>query len=61
MTPSQKDWLEQHPRYEPVGKPRPGVKFSDCGTLYTDGRFDSLRPMKVVRLEQGCFAVGVRQ
>ena len=61
MTANQKEWMERNPRYEPVGKPRPGVKFSDCGTLYVDGRFDPLQPMKVVCLEEGCFAVGVRQ
>jgi len=61
MTKAQQNWMAAHPQYEPVGRPHPGVKFSSCGTLYADGRFDLLAPMKVVKLEEGCFAVGIRQ
>jgi len=60
MTPVQVAWLEDNPNYEPVGKPRPDVRFVSCGTLYADGRFDPMAPMKVIRIEPGSFGVGIR-
>ena len=59
MTKEQRDWLDRNPGYQSVGKPRAGVTFSQCGTLYADGHFEPLFPMRVVKLEDGSFAVGV--
>lgn len=53
MTQEQQDWLDAHPGYQRVGPPRPGVRFRDCGTLYPDGSFDPMAPMKVARLVAG--------
>jgi hypothetical protein len=61
MTPEQRDWMERHPHYEPVGPPQPGVSFVNCGTLYANGRFEPLQTMKPMKLEEGCFCVGVRK
>lgn len=58
LTEEQKKWLALHPDYTFPGKPRPGARFTDCGTLYADGRFEVMAPMKVVRLEEGCRLVG---
>jgi hypothetical protein len=60
MTDAQRKWLDDHPNYRPVGKPSPGEKFIACGTLYADGRFDLLAPMKVIKIELGSFGVGIR-
>lgn len=60
MTPQQKAWLEANPNYQQVGAPRPGVRFIDCGTLYGDGSFERLAPMKPIVLREGCFGVGIR-
>lgn len=58
-TEAQLGWLAAHPMYEACGAPRPGVRFHECGTLYADGRFELMAPMKPVRLEDGCRLVGV--
>jgi hypothetical protein len=59
MTEAQKQWLADHPQYQPVGRPRPDVRFINSGTLYADGTFDPLAPMKPIRLRDGCFGVGI--
>lgn len=59
MTEAQKAWLEEHRNYVPIVWPRPGVVFHDVGTLYADGRFDPVAPMKPIKLEPGCFGVGI--
>lgn len=58
MTQAQKQWLSENPGYQAIGRPRPGVKFQDAGTLYADGTFEPMAPMKPIRMEQGCFGVG---
>jgi len=58
-TEAQKNWLSQHPEFQPVGPPRPGVSFTICGTLYADGGFEPMAPMQTIRLEQGCVCVGI--
>lgn len=60
MTEAQRAWLEANPNYGPIGPPRPDVQFTGCGTLYADGRFDPLAPMKVIKIEPGSFGVGIR-
>lgn len=59
LTEAQRDWLGAHPQYSLCGKPQPGVSFKECGTLYADGRFDLMAPMKPVKLEDGCVLIGV--
>lgn len=62
-TNEQAEWLARNPNYQSVGTPRLGVLFVDAGTLYPDGRFEKLEPMKVVRLPIGppfAICVGVR-
>lgn len=59
LTQAQTDWLSAHPMYERCGRPRADISFKDCGTLYADGRFDPMAPMKVVKLEEGCILIGV--
>lgn len=63
MTDEQKVWLTANPTHQPVGKPTPGIRFTNCGTLYPDGTFKALRSMEVVRLPIGppyAVCVGVR-
>ena len=60
MTTAQRNWLDAHPNYQAVGRPRQGVQFTSCGTLYADGTFELLAPTKPVMLREGCFAVGIR-
>jgi len=59
LTEAQRGWLNEHSEYVFCGAPRPDASFKDCGTLYADGRFEPMAPMKVVKLEQGCRLVGV--
>lgn len=60
LTQPQIDWLSARPEYCLVGRPRAGAPtFRETGTLYADGRFDPMAPMKVVKLENGCVAVGI--
>lgn len=59
MTNEQRQWLEMNPEFSPVGPPRSGVKFRNCGTLYEDGEFVPMAPLKPIRLAEGCFCVGV--
>jgi hypothetical protein len=42
LTPAQVAWMKEHVGYECVGKPRPGVRFNNCGTLHGDGTFEPL-------------------
>jgi len=60
LTEDQKAWLSKHPDYTPVGPPRPGVRFTECGTLYADGSFVKGEPMKPVQLRPGCICVGIK-
>jgi hypothetical protein len=60
MTDAQRAWLEANPNYQSIGKPFPGVKFVACGTLYADGRFDPMAPMKAIKIEPGSFGVGIK-
>ena len=59
LTENQQAWFDVHPNHRPVGKPRTGVRFADCGTLYADGSFEPMAPMKPVRLRDGCICVGI--
>lgn len=59
LTKAQVEWLIEHPQYCFPGPPRPGPVSKDCGTLYADGRFEPMAPMKAVRLEEGCRLVGI--
>ncbi len=59
LTDAQRGWLAAHPHYCFCGRPRADVRFHECGTLYADGRFEPMAPMKVVKLEDGCRLVGV--
>jgi hypothetical protein len=59
LTDAQRSWMAAHPHYCFPGRPKAGVSYRECGTLYADGRFDPMAPMKVVRLEEGCVLVGV--
>lgn len=59
MTEAQKKWMDDHPQYTAIGWPRPGILFDTAGTLYCDGRFDPIAPMKPIKLEPGCFGVGI--
>lgn len=59
LTQAQRDWMAAHPHYCFPGRPKPGVSYKECGTLYADGRFDPMESMKPVRLEEGCILVGV--
>lgn len=59
LTDAQKEWLGANPYYCLCGKPRAGITFHECGTLYADGRFDKMAPMKSVKLEPGCVLIGV--
>lgn len=59
LTDAQIRWLSARPQYVLCGRPRSGISFKECGTLYADGRLDPMAPMKVVRLEEGCRLVGV--
>jgi hypothetical protein len=59
LTEAQAAWMSAHPEYSFPGRPVHGSPmFADCGTLYVDGRFEPMAPMKVVRLEEGCRLVG---
>ena len=58
-TDAQLSWLGVHPMYCACGKPKPGLRFHECGTLYADGRFIPMAPMKTVHLEKGCRLVGI--
>jgi hypothetical protein len=59
LTKAQIAWLSDHPQYCFPGPPRPGPRFYECGTLYADGRFELMAPMKVSRLEEGCRLIGI--
>lgn len=59
MTDAQRDWMAANPQYVFCGRPRPGINFRECGTLYADGRFEPMAPMKPIKLEEGCRLVGV--
>lgn len=59
LTEAQRDWLAARPEYCLCGRPRAGISFRECGTLYADGRFEPTTPMKPVLLELGCVLVGV--
>jgi hypothetical protein len=57
LTPAQQAWLKQHIGYECLGKPRPDVKFMDCGTLHSDGTFEPLKNLVAVKLRSDCMSV----
>jgi hypothetical protein len=59
LTQAQIDWLAANPQYDFPGPPKPGPRFYECGTLYADGRFEPMAPMKPVKLEDGCRLVGI--
>jgi hypothetical protein len=50
LTPAQLAWMKEHVGYECVGKPRPGVRFNNCGTLHGDGTFEPLKNLVAVKL-----------
>jgi hypothetical protein len=59
LTDAQQGWLANHPQYCFPGRPKSGLMFYESGTLYADGRFEPMAPMKAVRLEEGCRLVGI--
>lgn len=61
MTEAQRQWFNCNPNYEFIGPPRPDARYVKCGTLYSDGRFELMEPMKPIKLEYGCVAVGIAQ
>jgi hypothetical protein len=50
LTPAQLAWMKQNVEYECIGRPRPEVKFTRCGTLHGDGTFESLQTLVAVKL-----------
>jgi len=58
-TPQQKAWFDEHPNYVFVGPPSPHDRYIACGTLYADGSFVPLVPMKPIELRPGCVCVGI--
>lgn len=59
LTDAQRAWMAAHHQYCFPGRPKPGLSFHECGTLYADGSFDPMAPMKPVRLKEGCVLVGI--
>lgn len=63
MTGPQTAWLSAHPDYQQVGRPSPHARFIECGTLYPDGSFEKMAPMKPVILVAGppyAICVGIK-
>ena len=46
LTPAQMAWLNKHPEYSPIGRPRPGVRLHQPGTLHGDGTFEPVTPVR---------------
>lgn len=44
LTLAQMAWLRKHPKYSPIGRPRPGVRFHQVGTLHGGGTFEPTVP-----------------
>jgi hypothetical protein len=44
LTLAQMAWLRKHPKYSPIGGPRPEVRFHQVGTLHADGTSEPLGP-----------------
>ena len=59
LTKAQLAWLMENPQYCFPGPPRSGPTYHECGTLYADGSFEPMSPMKAVKLEEGCRLVGI--
>lgn len=60
LTGAQRNWLRNNPEYSPVGEPQPGTQFVRVGTLYPDGTFELITPLKPLRLTNGPpYAIGV--
>ena len=59
MTEAQKQWFRLNPDYVLVGPPRPGPHFNRAGTLYANGRFERMEPIKPIRLQGGGKLVGI--
>jgi hypothetical protein len=58
MTSEQLVWLAKNEDFQPVGRPRAGIRFSEFGTLYEDGTYEKAESMKPIRLRPGCLGVG---
>lgn len=58
MTSEQLVWLAKHEDFQPVGRPRAGIRFSEFGTLYEDGTYEKAEVMKAIKLRPGCIGVG---
>ena len=59
-------WLRKHPKYSPIGRPSPGVRFHQVGTLHGDGTFEPTVPDKpgsllrtVIKLRPDAMSIGV--
>jgi hypothetical protein len=55
LTPARTAWLRKHPEYSPIGRPRPGVRFHQVGTLH--GAFEPLQNLVAVKLRGDCMSV----
>jgi hypothetical protein len=44
LTLAQMAWLRKHPKYSPIGEPRPGVRFYQVGTCTATARSSHCRP-----------------
>ena len=61
MTEEQKEWLNENPKFGPIGPPRK-VRFSEWGTLYSDGtyqRMDNAPRRAPITVGNGAIGVAV--
>jgi hypothetical protein len=59
-------WLHKHQEYSTIGRPRPGSRFIDVGTLHGDGAFEAAKPsrpgsllMQAIKLRPDGMSIGV--
>jgi hypothetical protein len=60
LTKAQMAWLQRHPEYSPIGRPVPGVRYHQAGTLHGDGTFEPLGPpTNPIKLRPDGMSIGV--